>query len=90
MKPGTETIRRLLDFQRNEITEYHIYRKLARKVTSPENRRVMEAIAGDELRHYRTRHTYTGQDVAPDRSIFSLSSERLHTIEECEQVIVDG
>ena len=36
---------RLLAFQRNEITEHHIYRRLARAIQSPENRQVLERIA---------------------------------------------
>jgi len=58
---------RLLAFQKNEITEYHIYRRLAGIIKSPENRRVLEDIADDELRHYGQWQSHTGQDVAPDR-----------------------
>ena len=53
-------------FQRNEITEHHIYKKLAGTV-SPENRQVLEQIAADELRHYREWSKYTQRQVAPDR-----------------------
>ena len=53
-------------FQRNEITEHHIYTKLAGTV-SPENKQVLEQIADDELRHYHEWKKYTGQDVQPDR-----------------------
>ena len=45
------TKRRLLDYQRNEITEHHIYHKLARIEKSPENRRILERIAEDEKSH---------------------------------------
>jgi VIT1/CCC1 family predicted Fe2+/Mn2+ transporter len=58
---------RLLTFQRNEITEYHIYRRLARTLQDPDNRRVLESIADDERRHYERWKAYSGQDVAPDR-----------------------
>ncbi len=58
---------KLLVYQRNEITEYHIYQKLARTVKAPENRRILEDIAQDELRHYRVWQAYTGQEVAPDK-----------------------
>jgi len=57
----------VLAFQRNEITESHIYRRLARSIKSPENRRVLEKIAADEQRHYQTWRRYSGQDVPPDR-----------------------
>ncbi len=58
---------KLLFYQKSEITEHHIYGRLAQKVKPPENRRILEEIARDELRHYHTWQTYTRQDVAPDR-----------------------
>ncbi len=57
----------LLAFQRNEITEHHIYRRLAATVKSPQNRRILEKIADDELRHYHIWRQHTGKDVEPDR-----------------------
>ncbi len=57
----------LLVYQKNEITEHHIYTRLAQVVGSPADRRTLEAIAADELRHYRRWREYTGQDVPPDR-----------------------
>ncbi len=57
---------RLLAYQRNEITEYHIYRRLAALQSSPENRQVLERIAADEKRHYDLWRSYTGKDVQPD------------------------
>jgi VIT1/CCC1 family predicted Fe2+/Mn2+ transporter len=58
---------RLLVYQKNEITEHHIYRMLAEAVKSPEDRRVLEEIADDELRHYQTWRTHTQQDVKPNK-----------------------
>ncbi|MFW6135498.1 MAG: VIT1/CCC1 transporter family protein [Chloroflexota bacterium] len=58
---------KLLTYQRNEITEHHIYERLAQAVDSPENRRVLEEIAEDELRHYHDWRAYTQEDVEPDR-----------------------
>ncbi len=58
---------RILAFQKNEITEYHIYRRLARSVRSLENKAVLERIAAEEQRHYHVWRGYTGQDVAPNR-----------------------
>jgi VIT1/CCC1 family predicted Fe2+/Mn2+ transporter len=57
----------LLTYQRNEITEHHIYKQLAKTIKSTENRRILDEIASDELRHYERWKTYTGQDVSPDR-----------------------
>jgi rubrerythrin len=43
-----ETKSQLLVFQKNEITEYHIYRKLAEIASSPENAEILRRIAEDE------------------------------------------
>jgi vacuolar iron transporter family protein len=56
--------RQLLIYQRNEITEHHIYRRLARLQKSPENRRILERIADDEMRHYKQWKRYTGEDAS--------------------------
>jgi len=58
---------KLLAYQKNEITEHHIYRKLARRIGLPENQQILEDIAEDELRHYREWRTHTQQDVEPDQ-----------------------
>ncbi len=60
-------MRLLLDYQRNEITEYHIYRNIAARVNDEANRLIIERIANEEMGHYRTWRSYTGQDVEPDR-----------------------
>ena len=58
---------KLLTYQKNEITEHHIYKRLARAIDSPENSRVLDDIAADELSHYQDWRQYTQQDVEPDR-----------------------
>ncbi len=61
----------LLTYQKNEITEHHIYRKLAfRAAKLPENQRILDGIADDELKHYQTWRLYTGQEVKP--SLFNI------------------
>jgi VIT1/CCC1 family predicted Fe2+/Mn2+ transporter len=57
---------RLLAAQRNEITEHHIYLKLAAAQPDSENRPILEHIAKDELRHYYEWKKYTGQEVPAD------------------------
>lgn len=57
---------RLLAFQKNEITEVQIYRRLAGLIRSPENQDVLRRIADDEHGHYQALREVTGQDVAPD------------------------
>jgi len=67
MEISKELRDQLLTYQRSEITEHHIYARLARTIKSPENSRVLEEIANDELRHYHDWRAYTQQDVNPDR-----------------------
>ena len=67
MSISEDVRQKLLVFQKNEITEYHVYATLAQTVKSAENRQVLEHIAYDELRHAEQWRTYTQQDVAPDR-----------------------
>ena len=67
MAISQEIKEKLLGFQKDEITEHHIYLKLARTVKAPENRRILEQIAHDELRHYREWQKHTQQDVKPSQ-----------------------
>jgi rubrerythrin len=60
---SADTKRQLLGYQRNEITEHHIYHRLARMQKLPENRRILERIAEDEKRHYEQWKRYTGEDA---------------------------
>lgn len=66
MDLSPEIRQKLLTFQKVEITENHIYSRLAGTVKSPENRKVLEKIATDEMRHYEQWRRYTGESVAPD------------------------
>lgn len=52
-------------FQRIEITEHHIYKRLVAAIKSPENAKIVAQIAEDELRHYEGLKKYSGQDVPP-------------------------
>ncbi len=56
----------LLKFQLNEITEHQIYSRLAAVIKSPGNRKVLEKIAADELKHYRIWKKYTRRDISPN------------------------
>ena len=67
MDISKELREQLLVYQRNEITEHHIYKRLAGTIKSPENKRVLEKIADDELRHYWRWRIYTQQDVKPGK-----------------------
>ncbi|HAJ93789.1 MAG TPA: rubrerythrin family protein [Synergistaceae bacterium] len=56
----------ILRLQKTEITEYHIYRNLARKAGG-KNGEVLEQIAFDERRHSEFWRRYTGTNLRPDR-----------------------
>lgn len=51
--------------QRNERTEHLIYGKLAQS-TKGNNKKVLEHISNDELKHYHFWKEYTSKDVGPD------------------------
>jgi hypothetical protein len=55
-----------LGFQKNGITEHHVYRRLAKKAKW-ENAQVLDRIAQDELRHYNIWKELSGQNVSPYR-----------------------
>ncbi len=66
MQTLSEDIRKkILLFQQTEITEYHIYKRLAKRIKSQENAKILDAIAEDELRHYNGWKEYTNEEVQP-------------------------
>ena len=63
----TEDVKqRLLSSQKNEITEYYIYKKLADKADD-NNREILQKIAEDELNHYNIWKGLTGKEVKPNK-----------------------
>lgn len=56
----------ILAYQQDELTEHHIYTRLAKSVREPQNRAVLERIAADELRHSRYWSRITGKEVRPN------------------------
>ena len=65
MQLTEESRKKVVFFQQTEITEYHIYKWLARRIKSPENARILDQIAEDELRHYEGWKQYTNEEVQP-------------------------
>ena len=53
--------------QKNEITEHHIYSNLAKKSKDPSNKKILERLAADELKHYGILKKHTKVDVSPKR-----------------------
>jgi len=56
----------LITFQKNEITEHHVYRRLAHKVKG-RNSEILDRISKDELRHYSKWKEYTLTEVPPSK-----------------------
>lgn len=54
---------KLLRMQKDEITEYKIYHKLADRTKDPKNASIMREIADDEKRHHDIWQKYTGSEV---------------------------
>lgn len=55
----------LLRFQANEITEHHIYARLARIQKNEHNRKILNELANEELHHYNILRKYTNQNSLP-------------------------
>jgi VIT1/CCC1 family predicted Fe2+/Mn2+ transporter len=64
--PGS-LITMLLKIQKNEITEHHIYSRLAGSIKGEKNVKVLKKIAADEKTHYEFWKNYTSADVKPGR-----------------------
>ncbi len=60
---------KLLRAQQNEINEHHVYLLLAKSAKDKKNRKVLEHISRDELRHYSFWKKYTAVDVQPQKWI---------------------
>ncbi|RIK30753.1 MAG: rubrerythrin family protein [Anaerolineae bacterium] len=65
MQLSADVLQKILGFQQTEITEYHIYKRLARALGSDQNAKIIEQIADDELRHYNEWKRHSGKDVKP-------------------------
>ncbi|MCD6480904.1 MAG: rubrerythrin family protein [Thermoplasmata archaeon] len=65
--------KKIMEFQKNEITEHEIYRILAKRVGG-KNGEILKKISLDEKKHYMQWKKYTGEDVKPSRfAIFKYS-----------------
>ena len=62
-----ETENKIYLFQKDEITEYHLYKKLAKKTKDKENSKILNQIAEDEYDHYDFWENLTGNKVKPNK-----------------------
>ncbi len=62
----SEQIEALKVFQKNEITEYHIYTKLSKVIKDKNNADVLQRIGNEEKVHYEIWKKYTQIEVKPN------------------------
>jgi VIT1/CCC1 family predicted Fe2+/Mn2+ transporter len=65
MDLSESVLKQVLRFQQTEITEHYIYKRLSKRINSPENAKILDRIAEDELRHYNGWKQYTKQEIQP-------------------------
>jgi len=65
MQLSEEARKKVILFQETEITESNIYKRLAKRIKSAENAKILDQIADDELRHYNIWKGYTHEEVKP-------------------------
>lgn len=56
----------ILAAQANEITEYHLYKKLQKREKNSHNQDILGQIADDEMRHYEFFKTLSKTDIRPN------------------------
>jgi vacuolar iron transporter family protein len=67
VKLSEEHKKSILRAQVSEITEYHVYLKLAKLVKYKKNKKIFEKIAKDEMKHYKFFKKFTKVDVKPNK-----------------------
>ncbi|MDY6846751.1 MAG: rubrerythrin family protein, partial [Chloroflexota bacterium] len=67
MELSDEIRNELIKAQRTEVTEYYVYKNIAKTLPDEENRKIVEKIGDDEKRHYEIWKGYTGVEVKPNR-----------------------
>jgi VIT1/CCC1 family predicted Fe2+/Mn2+ transporter len=65
MQLTAENLNKISTLQRNEITEHHIYLRIAQVTPDPHNREVLSRIAAEELKHYAIWKQYTAKEIGP-------------------------
>ncbi|MCM8830660.1 MAG: VIT1/CCC1 transporter family protein [Candidatus Omnitrophica bacterium] len=58
---------KILPIQRNEITEYYVYKKLSFIVKEKKQSEILERIAKEEMTHYKFLKNLTGEELKPNK-----------------------
>ncbi len=67
--PTEQELSTIVEAQRIELTEYHIYTRLAGRVKEEHNREVLERIGQEELAHHDLLEGISGEKVRPKRGV---------------------
>jgi VIT1/CCC1 family predicted Fe2+/Mn2+ transporter len=67
MNLSKEQLKLLIRFQQQEITGYHVYQNLAKRLKDEHNKQVLLHIAEDEMNHYEVYKLLTGKELKPSR-----------------------
>ena len=67
-----EVIDKLLFLQKDEITSYHTYHRLAKAIKNEDNSQILNRIANEELNHYQVWKRYTKKEVKPNKGKISF------------------
>ncbi|NMB88054.1 MAG: rubrerythrin family protein [Chloroflexi bacterium] len=67
-----EVRKHLLLMQKDEITSHLAYSRIAKFIKDEHNRKAVEKIAVEELHHYETWRSYTGQEIKPNMARVQL------------------
>lgn len=62
-----EIQKQIIVLQKNEITEYYVYQKIAKRIKNDENRVILLAIAEQEKQHYDIWTAHLGKGQSPNR-----------------------
>lgn len=67
MNISNNIMEQILRAQKNELTEYYIYKKLSKKIKDKKNSTILKKISEEEFEHYKFWKNITGKDVKPDK-----------------------
>lgn len=69
---GKEELKIIKAFQKGEITEYYVYRNIAKKEKDDKNKEILLTIAKDEMRHYKIWEDISGVKVKESKLLIFI------------------
>ena len=61
-----QQMRKIWEFQKDEITGYHLYDRLADRIKDPNNAKILREMSSAEFAHYQFWKKISGKDVPAD------------------------